>query len=165
MSKIQSMIETFQAINEVRKIKHDKNIQDKQEKLKTKTLEKLAKELEKLEEKKFFNHKTTSVNFEQEVKTEITQTKEKIEQKAFRYFLKDESMKGVQSAQITKLAGKKPTWIRAGKNADKDWYVSAIGTKSDDVEKYMMMLPNMTEKGNKYFNRSEWKAKYWRGQK
>ena len=165
MSKIQSMIETFQAINEVRKIKHDKNIQDKQEKLKTKTLEKLAKELEKLEEKKFFNHKTTSVNFEQEVKTEITQTKEKIEQKAFRYFLKDESMKGVQSAQITKLAGKKPTWIRAGKNADKDWYVSAIGTKSNDVEKYMMMLPNMTETGNKYFNRSEWKAKYWKGQK
>ena len=98
-------------------------------------------------------------------KEDFTQTKEKIEQKAFRYFLKDESMKGVQSAQITKLAGKKPTWIRAGKNADKDWYVSAIGTKSDDVEKYMMMLPNMTEKGNKYFNRSEWKAKYWRGQK
>jgi hypothetical protein len=53
MSKIQNMIDTFQAINEVRKVKHDARIQDKQTKLKNKVLNKLSNDLAKLENKKY----------------------------------------------------------------------------------------------------------------
>ena len=55
MSKIQNMIDTFQAINEVRKVKHDARIQDKQTKLKNKVLNKLSNDLAKLENKKYIN--------------------------------------------------------------------------------------------------------------
>jgi len=128
-------------------------------KLAKRKISKLSKQIEKRQEKiaklnsKYFKNDSTT---KQETKTIATKL-EKINQKTYRYFLRDDTKKGVMSAQIAKIAGKKATWKRAGKNQDKDWFIKAIGSKSDNVGIVMEQLPNM----EKYFNKSPYVAKFW----
>ena len=115
MSKIQSMIDTFQAINEVRKIKHDQRIQNEQEELKTKTLEKLSKQLAKLEAKKKFKHASTP--------TEISETfeSEKPKQKKLddgTYFVKPKNLIAMRTALKSNKINAKVI-----KSGGIDWYV------------------------------------------
>ena len=85
---------------------------------------------------------------------------ESVEQKTYRYFLKDEDEKESQTEKLKKLSGEKITWARS-KSGLKNWYVKSIGSKSNNVEIIMAQLPNMGTNENKFFNRSPWKAQFW----
>jgi len=83
-------------------------------------------------------------------------TKPKVESNVFRYFLQDDSKKGICSAQIKKICGHK-IWKRS-LNGKKNQYVSGIeGMKSDEVDKTMQQFKNL----EKYFVKSPYKAKIW----
>lgn len=84
-------------------------------------------------------------------------TKPKVESNVFRYFLQDDTKKGICSAQIKKICGHKAIWKRAT-TGKKNQYVSGIeGMKSDEVDKTMQQFKNL----EKYFVKSPYKAKIW----
>ena len=93
----------------------------------------------------------------QESTTEQIAQKTKINQDVFRYFLQDDSKKGICSAQIKRICGKKAIWKRS-LNGKKNQYVSGIeGMKSDKVDEVMAQFKNL----NTYFVKSPYKAKIW----
>ena len=86
--------------------------------------------------------------------------KTKINQDVFRYFLQDDSKKGICSAQIKRICGNKAIWKRS-LNGKKNQYVSGIdGMKSDEVDKVMSQFKNLET----YFVKSPYKAKIWKRQ-
>ena len=87
-------------------------------------------------------------------------TKLKVESDVFRYFLQDDSKKGICSAQIKRICGNKAIWKRS-LNGKKNQYVSGIdGMKSDEVDKVMSQFKNLET----YFVKSPYKAKIWKRQ-
>ena len=135
-----------------------------------KALKNKRKEAHKLNELNFLTRKneinSSSFNDEvgivDEVTTEPTATeqiaqKTKINQDVFRYFLQDDSKKGICSAQIKRICGNKAIWKRS-LNGKKNQYVSSIeGMKSDEVDKVMSKFKNLET----YFVKSPYKAKIW----
>ena len=86
--------------------------------------------------------------------------KTKINQDVFRYFLQDDSKKGICSAQIKRICGKKAIWKRS-LSGKKNQYVSGIeGMKSDKVDEVMAQFKNLET----YFVKSPYKAKIWNRQ-
>lgn len=84
-------------------------------------------------------------------------TKLKVESDVFRYFLQDDTKKGICSAQIKRICGKKAIWKRS-LNGKKNQYVSGIeGMKSDKVDEVMAQFKNLEN----YFVKSPYKAKIW----
>ena len=89
--------------------------------------------------------------------TEQIAQKTKINQDVFRYFLQDDSKKGICSAQIKRICGNKAIWKRS-LNGKKNQYVSGIeGMKSDKVDEVMAKFKNLET----YFVKSPYKAKIW----
>ena len=89
--------------------------------------------------------------------TEQIAQKTKINQDVFRYFLQDDTKKGICSAQIKRICGKKAIWKRS-LNGKKNQYVSGIeGMKSDKVDEVMAQFKNLEN----YFVKSPYKAKIW----
>ena len=87
-------------------------------------------------------------------------TKLKVESDVFRYFLQDDSKKGICSAQIKRICGKKAIWKRS-LSGKKNQYVSGIeGMESDEVDKVMAQFKNLET----YFVKSPYKAKIWKRQ-
>jgi ribosomal protein S25 len=135
-----------------------------------KALKNKRKEAHKLNELNFLTRKneinSSSFNDEvgivDEVTTEPTATeqiaqKTKINQDVFRYFLQDDSKKGICSAQIKRICGNKAIWKRS-LNGKKNQYVSGIeGMKSDKVDEVMAKFKNLET----YFVKSPYKAKIW----
>ena len=117
--------------------------------------------IEALEQTTIIPKQTTIVESDEvtETTTEKIQeaTKPKVESNVFRYFLQDDSKKGICSAQIKKICGHKAIWKRS-LNGKKNQYVSGIeGMKSDEVDKTMQQFKNL----EKYFVKSPYKAKIW----
>lgn len=105
---------------------------------------------------------TETKKVESDKATETTEkiqeaTKPKVDSDVFRYFLQDESKKGVCSAQIKRLCGNKAIWQRA-KTGKKNLYVSGIeNMPSDKVDEVMKQFKNL----DTYFVKSPYKAKIW----
>ena len=136
-----------------------------------KALKNKRKEAHKLNELNFLTRKNeinssefSGVIVESDEVTETTETvteqiaqKTKINQDVFRYFLQDDSKKGICSAQIKRICGKKAIWKRS-LNGKKNQYVSGIeGMKSDKVDEVMAKFKNLET----YFVKSPYKAKIW----
>ena len=135
-----------------------------------KALKNKRKEAHKLNELNFLTRKneinSSSMNEIDEVDevptisktaTEQIAQKTKINQDVFRYFLQDDSKKGICSAQIKRICGNKAIWKRS-LNGKKNQYVSGIeGMKSDKVDEVMAKFKNLET----YFVKSPYKAKIW----
>ena len=134
-----------------------------------KALKNKRKEAHKLNELNFLTRKNeiNSSEFSGEKITEsdeVTETvteqiaqKTKINQDVFRYFLQDDSKKGICSAQIKRICGNKAIWKRS-LNGKKNQYVSGIeGMKSDKVDEVMAQFKNLET----YFVKSPYTAKIW----
>lgn len=105
----------------------------------------------------FTEEKITESDKVTETVTEKISQKTKINQDVFRYFLQDDSKKGICSAQIKRICGKKAIWKRS-LNGKKNQYVSGIeGMKSDKVDEVMAQFKNLET----YFVKSPYKAKIW----
>ena len=122
----------------------------------------LVKQIERAENPDRFVNRD-SVDSEIEIdEAPISATKQiaqktKINQDVFRYFLQDDSKKGICSAQIKRICGKKAIWKRS-LNGKKNQYVSGIeGMKSDKVDEVMAQFKNLET----YFVKSPYKAKIW----
>jgi hypothetical protein len=98
----------------------------------------------------------------QEIFSGNSQTKEvnqktKTVSNVFRYFLQDDTKKGVCSAQIKRIAGHKAIWKRS-LNGKKNLYVAGIeNMTSDKVDEVMAQFKNL----DTYFVKSPYKAKIW----
>jgi len=137
-----------------------------------KALKNKRKEAHKLNELNFLTRKNeinssefSGVIVESDEVTETTEPtateqiaqKTKINQDVFRYFLQDDTKKGICSAQIKRICGKKAIWKRS-LNGKKNQYVSGIeGMKSDKVDEVMSKFKNLET----YFVKSPYKAKIW----
>ena len=137
-----------------------------------KALKNKRKEAHKLNELNFLTRKNeinssefSGVIVESDEVTETTEPtateqiaqKTKINQDVFRYFLQDDTKKGICSAQIKRICGNKAIWKRS-LNGKKNQYVSGIeGMKSDKVDEVMAKFKNLET----YFVKSPYKAKIW----
>lgn len=117
----------------------------------TKQVDKKNAKIQELEEKYFSENSSNSTT------TEKVSQKTKVVSDVFRYFLQDESKKGVCSAQIKRIAGQKAIWKRS-LNGKKNLYVAGIeNMTSDKVDEVMAQFKNL----DTYFVKSPYKAKIW----
>lgn len=116
----------------------------------TKQVDKKNAKIQELEEKYFSENSSNST-------TKKVSQKTKVVSNVYRYFLQDDSKKGVCSAQIKRICGNKAIWERAT-NGKKNLYVARIeNMPSDKVDEVMQQFKNL----DTYFVKSPYKAKIW----
>ena len=145
LSEIIASVENNFSARKARKIAHKQNEAD----FKTRK--------DFINSSEFMNEKIDVVDEVTTTQKITSATKLKVESDVFRYFLQDDTKKGVCSAQIKKICGKKAIWKRS-LNGKKNQYVSGIeGMKSDKVDEVMAKFKNLET----YFVKSPYKAKIW----
>jgi hypothetical protein len=148
LSEIIASVENNFSARKARKIAHKQNEAD----FKTRK--------DFINSSEFMNEKIDVVDEVTTTQKITSATKLKVESDVFRYFLQDDTKKGVCSAQIKKICGKKAIWKRS-LNGKKNQYVSGIeGMKSDKVDEVMSKFKNLET----YFVKSPYKAKIWNRQ-